>query len=645
MAETILTYIYIEEEDGYQVSGYTSIQDNGIVAIPNTYNGLNGEKMVTSIGSYAFSGCELLNKVIISNGVISINKNAFSGCSHLTSVILPDHMDTIDEYAFSGCSSIKNISIPKGIKSIEQYTFSDCMNLCEILLPLGLVNIGDYAFQGCQALKHINLPNSLSTLGQSAFYGCVSLLNIEIPNGVKVLHYGLFEGCTTLSRVIIPNSVITIKAFAFIGCTSLNSIVLPDSLQKIEAQVFSGCSNLQFIKIGNGITRFGFENSDPTNIFYGCDNLTDAFYYGSKETWNFYKENFKDIHFNRLNVRRPIKDFDFTAFTFDGNHSLLDLNIIRTSEGDRYNSNLSPQAKDILTEVPGGNGQYYFGTNHQSQQFSISFAFDALTDTQFHKLKQVFSGDKISDLIFDEEPYKVYSAKVTGVPTLKYLPFDGPNGERIYKGEGTIQFTAYWPYAHTPNIDTKISKKFRKTGTFEKNGLLFDEYDEWLYPMKDQWRLSSKLYKTNNVNVGENHGDISAPFIVTYNSIIEDLKITIGTQHIIIRAKDYVQDDPTKPGPKFTDLKWDSKTGMVSAKINNAVNEVPISYEGNSCGELPISGTNTVKVEKWNSETEEWVNYLKVDSDGTWKQYVEDSWVAVPTINNILTLKYNYWYY
>ena len=554
-------------------------------------------------------------------------------------------MESIGEYAFSGCSSIKRINISQGVKSIEQYTFSDCACLEEVILPTGLTNIGNSAFLGCSALKQINLPNSLSDLGTYTFYNCISLQNIEIPSGIRVLDNCLFGYCSSLARVVIPNSVITIKSFAFIGCTSLTNVSLPDSLTKIEVQVFSGCSNLQFIKIGNKITKFGYEDAGPTNVFYDCAKLTDAFYYGSKETWNYYKENFKDIHFNRLNVRRPIRDFDFMAFTFDGNHSILDLNIIRTSEGNRYNTNLSPQLKDNLSEVSGGDGQYYFGTNHQSQQFSISFAFDTLTDAQLRKLKQVFSGDKISDLIFDEEPYKVYSAKVTNMPALKYLPFDGPNGERIYKGEGTVQFTAYWPYAHTPNTDTKISKKFRKTGTFEKNGLLFNEYDEWLYPMRDQWKFSSGLSRISNPNIGENHGDIPTPFKLTFNSIIEDLKITIGTQYIIIRAKDYAQDDPTKPGPKFTDFKWDSKTGMVSAKINNATNEAPISYEGNSCGEIPFGGTNTVKIEKWDSTAEEWINYLKVDSDGTWKEYVESSWVAVPAINNILTLKYNYWYY
>jgi hypothetical protein len=48
-------------------------------------------------------------------------------------------------------------------------------------------------------------------------------------------------------------------------------------------------------------------------------------------------------------------------------------------------------------------------------------------------------GDKgIHDLIFDERPYKVYRAKVTGTATLKYICFAEGKNNRLYKGEGTI---------------------------------------------------------------------------------------------------------------------------------------------------------------------------------------------------------------
>jgi hypothetical protein len=41
-------------------------------------------------------------------------------------------------------------------------------------------------------------------------------------------------------------------------------------------------------------------------------------------------------------------------------------------------------------------------------------------------------------LIFDERPYKVYRAKVSGTATIKHLVFNEGRDNRLYKGEGTI---------------------------------------------------------------------------------------------------------------------------------------------------------------------------------------------------------------
>jgi predicted phage tail component-like protein len=115
---------------------------------------------------------------------------------------------------------------------------------------------------------------------------------------------------------------------------------------------------------------------------------------------------------------------------------------------------MNPISKDVTVEVPGGDGQYYFGTFHTNTQFTIKFAFEELDEEGFLLLKQVYQNKQISDLIFDETPYKVYSAKVTGDNSLNYIPFS-INGKRVYRGEGTLQFTCYYPYAHTPNRNTK----------------------------------------------------------------------------------------------------------------------------------------------------------------------------------------------
>ena len=71
---------------------------------------INGES-ITSIGSYAFSGCSLLTSIAIPDSVTSIGYEAFYGCSSLTSIEIGDSVTSIGDSAFLGCSSLKNINI------------------------------------------------------------------------------------------------------------------------------------------------------------------------------------------------------------------------------------------------------------------------------------------------------------------------------------------------------------------------------------------------------------------------------------------------------------------------------------------------------------------------------------------------------
>lgn len=138
---------------------------------------------------------------------------------------------------------------------------------------------------------------------------------------------------------------------------------------------------------------------------------------------------------------------DFLGFTFSGVHS-SSLGIVRTSDGSRYNENLLPEFEDKTVKVPGRNETYYFGSEYKQRIFEVKIAFDNMTDKQFRQLRQLMSGQELKDLIFDEAPYKVYKVKANGAPSLSYIAFD-EEYRRIYKGEGTLSFIAYFPFARS----------------------------------------------------------------------------------------------------------------------------------------------------------------------------------------------------
>ena len=212
---------------------------------------------------------------------------------------------------------------------------------------------------------------------------------------------------------------------------------------------------------------------------------------------------------------------DFIGFSFN-EHRSESLGIVRVSDGSRYNEDLVPTTQDKTVQVPGGDGFYYFGSDYTQRQFNINIAFDELTEKQFRELQQVFGTKELGKLVFDERPYKYYMVK-SGKPQLKYICF-GKEGERIYKGEGTLTFTAYYPFAKS----------------------VFKFLNEYGNKNKDEWKEASGMKAekgtydivSNNGSISVyNAGDLETDFILKFslpvdNTSISDIKITLSKENV-----------------------------------------------------------------------------------------------------------------
>ena len=137
-----------------------------------------------------------------------------------------------------------------------------------------------------------------------------------------------------------------------------------------------------------------------------------------------------------------IKYQDFVGFTFNGRHS-SEFNILRVSQSSRYTDLLVPEFQDQTLQIKGRDGIYYWKTNDTKRSFNLSVAFDSITEQNLHNLRKWLNSKTVGDLIFDELPYKKYSVKIESTPQFKFICFDDINGQRIYKGEGTINFVSY----------------------------------------------------------------------------------------------------------------------------------------------------------------------------------------------------------
>ena len=188
---------------------------------------------------------------------------------------------------------------------------------------------------------------------------------------------------------------------------------------------------------------------------------------------------------------------DFLGFQLGDIHS-SQLNITRVSNGDRYTENLTPNFNDTVAQVPGGDGTYYWNTFYSQKPFTIDFAFDDLRDEDIRRLKQIFSFKGVKELIFDEISYKKYYVKCSAPPTLKYISF--PFEEiKIYKGEGSVNLTAYYPYALSTReiiFDSKTEQDLINMGDIEAPTKIY-------YKLSDVIGSSLELtLKTNKKQTG-----------------------------------------------------------------------------------------------------------------------------------------------
>lgn len=165
---------------------------------------------VTSIGESAFSDCDSLTSIKISNNVISIGSNAFYLCNSLKSVTLPPNLTSISNRAFYSCDSLKSVIIPSGLTSIEPNAFEECERLSNVTFPSSPFSIGDYAFRGCR-FTSLTLPSSLTEIGIEAFAHCKGLKSLTLSPSLSRIGYNAFGDCDRLTTLTIPSGLTSLS--------------------------------------------------------------------------------------------------------------------------------------------------------------------------------------------------------------------------------------------------------------------------------------------------------------------------------------------------------------------------------------------------------------------------------------------------
>ena len=258
---------------------------------------------VTSIGEYAFQGCDSLTDIEIPESVTSIEGSAFFGCSSLMCIEIPESVTSIGYGAFSYCNGLSSIKVSENNQIYDSR--NDCNAIIETetntliigckstKIPGSTISIGAYAFHNCSSLTSIEIPDSVTSIGKSAFSAC-DITSIEIPRSVTSIGEDAFDACFSLTDIKILGSVTSINGGTFLQCNNLTHIEIPESVTSIGDWAFGYCYNLTSIDIPESVTSIDYY------AFIGCSNLTsiiwqDTTYSSVDEFMNAFHTKYPDF--------------------------------------------------------------------------------------------------------------------------------------------------------------------------------------------------------------------------------------------------------------------------------------------------------------------------------------------------------------
>ena len=278
---------------------------------------------------YGYKYADILENIVIPEGVREIGKSSFSGCIYLKNITLNQDIVRIDDrafdlfvtstigsatvnlenctqleyigsYAFQGCNGIKNLVLPETVTHVGEYAFESTKAQTDFMEAaakateekdrywiIGDILLGAYVAEGQTA---VHIPEGVKIIAGSALCGWDSaytpedttglsyyaaskynitnnITELYLPEGVETIGNMAFFRMACLKKVDLPSTLRVIGSNAFYFCTSLSEITGGEGIQKIGDAAFCYCSSLKKYVVPASVTSLG------TNVFAGCSSL------------------------------------------------------------------------------------------------------------------------------------------------------------------------------------------------------------------------------------------------------------------------------------------------------------------------------------------------------------------------------------
>lgn len=321
----------------YILIGRGTCEDTRIV-VPAKYEGKPVEVIAYESHIELF-GDEILEEIVIPEGVKKISPKAFHLCYSLKTVHIPKSLEEIGNRAFA-YAPIENIYL-KDLKSwlnASGYIYcSDRTNyyingrlLTDLRIPNGIVEIKERAFYGCMNIETVSMPSSVKNIGDNAFAHCGYLKSVQFSDTLETIGQGAFYVCGDIEELVLPDSLKTIEPYAFGDNTSLTRLALGSGIETIGENAFSSCFALfeifdkSNLKLEMGTESHGkiaynakliTDNSSETRL----KNISDYIFYidGDEAYLLTYRGNSKNLVLPNISMNYKVNDGAFSEGHWD----------------------------------------------------------------------------------------------------------------------------------------------------------------------------------------------------------------------------------------------------------------------------------------------------------------------------------------
>ena len=244
---------------------------------------------VKTIADYAFSSCDGLQSVVLSDYVTSIGDAAFKNCDNLQTISIPVSLTTVYESAFSGCISLETVYYPGigsqmkagiTIQSNNNY-FDDDSKWIYTGVPLSAAEVADHISKlsdsetiyvsGELDAYFEDIKTAINGLSEGVFVSLdlsgASFSDGELPGSA-------FSFCNKIERIVLPEGITTIPYETFWLCENLRSFNIPSTVETIDGSAFYRCKSLDTVYLSNSSEYFAMEDG----VIYNLDKTEIVLY-------------------------------------------------------------------------------------------------------------------------------------------------------------------------------------------------------------------------------------------------------------------------------------------------------------------------------------------------------------------------------